>query len=185
MKTKRVLWVMVAASLMGCNTFITPFRSMKPDYSVVPENAVREIAGDVERAVYSGNREATFEDREGVTIDTPEIQQAIRTRAARNELITEFLDSGHAWERNNGLIAILRTSAYKKRGKRQDRDRDALLIMGENNDRWFIYEGIVKANDFSPRAMAAVQALFSEARFRHLKPGQKYENAAGELAIKD
>ncbi len=185
MNAKRVFWVVTAVVWTGCNTHSAPFRSKEPDYSRVPEEAVRDIAREVEAAVHAGNRDATIEDREGVTVSVPEIQQAIRTRAARRELIAEFLDSGHAWERVNGMIAILRTTAYKKRGDRHDRDREALLIMGENNDRWFIYEGILKANDFSPRALPAVQALFSEARIAQLAPGQKYEDAAGELAVKD
>jgi len=159
------------------------FTNLKPDYKDIPEQALREIARDIERIVAQGDREVTLENREGVIVNTEEIVQAVRTRAARHEILSAFLDSGFAWERRNGLIYIITGREYKKAGTSRDRDRNALLVDGECQNRWTIYEGILKANNFSPRALPAVQRIFFDARLEFMRPGQKYETETGEVAI--
>lgn len=170
--------------LTGCATSVNPFIRLKPDYSTVPEEAIREAALEIERSVVQGNRDAEIASRNGLVLDTPEIRQAIRTRAARAELLGQFLSSGHAYEQPSGLVSILRSREYKRFGTSRDRDRYALLVMSENNDRWVIYEGIVKASKLSPRALSAVQHAFYQARIELMAAGQKFEDESGTILIK-
>lgn len=174
-----------AAGCAGIGQSITStFTSIAPDYSTLPADALLDAAREIEREVKAGNRDAAVADREGIVVDTPEIRQAIRTRAARAELIQDLLNTGHAWEKNNGLIALLRTREYSKATTSRQRDRNAMLVMGENEDRWTIYEQIRKAGGLSPRSLSAIQAIFARARVELLESGQKYEDESGKLAVK-
>lgn len=170
--------------LAGCQAVSNPFVHMTPDYSSVPTEAITAVAAAIEAAVASGNRAFTLTDREGLVVTDERVVQAVRTRIARSELITEFMDSGHAWERSNGLIAIQRTREYKRERNRRQKDRDALLIVSENQDRWSIYEGLLKANNLSPRALSAIQEIFYTARIPVLASGHVYEDASGQRVTK-
>lgn len=163
----------------GCSTLGGAFGGVRPDYKEVPEEELRQLARQIERTVALGDRDAVIESTGGLVVDTPELQQAIRSRAARVGLVSALLDSGHAWERRNGLIDIQRTRAYKEYGTSRDRDRNALMVLSENEDRWTIYEGIVKASGLRPKARGAVQLVFHEERLNVMEPGQKFENAQG------
>jgi hypothetical protein len=79
---------------MGCSTVANPFVHMKADYSTVPQEALKAVAIEIEQAVQSGNREPKIAGRDGVVVSSPEVQQAIHTRAARSELLNQFLSSG-------------------------------------------------------------------------------------------
>lgn len=169
----------------GCKTgVVNPFVSMRPDYTEVPVEEVKNAAMLIEAAVKSGNRDFDPATITGIRVDTEEIMQAIRTRAARQQLVDEFLNTGHAYEQNNGLLNVKRSSEYKKLGTSRDRDRQALLVMGENTDRWALYEGILEANNYSGRALSAIQNIFHEARIAQLDAGQKYQDEAGEIIAK-
>ena len=169
--------------LGGCAT-ISTFTHVAPDYATLPEDAVKSTAALVEKSVKEGNREPVLENTGGLTVNTPEITQAVRTRAARQELISKLLSSGFAVEQKNGLIAVLRSREYKKATTGDERDRNALLVMSENANRWSIYEGIVKASNLSPNALSAVQDAFYRARVELLVSGQKYEDEAGKTVVK-
>ena len=181
---KRLMVLFSAPLLMGCATIARPITASAPDFSKVPEQVLREVAHEIERAVQDGDREAVFENREQLTIDTDEILQAIRTRIARSSLIDAFRDTGFVFEQRNGLIKIIRSAEYKKQGTSRDRDRNALLIIGENNDRWALYEGLVKLNDLPSGSLDGLRVIFAEARFRIMKPGQKIESPDGEIVPK-
>jgi len=56
--------------------------------------------------------------------------------------------------------------------------------MGENNNRWAIYEGLIKAGDLSPKSLSAIQDAFHQVRIQCMKAGQKYEDAAGAIVVK-
>ena len=176
--------VCCALLLAGCVSISNPFVRMKPDYAAVPEEALRTAARAMEVAVQEGRRDATIADQDGLVVNTPEIMQAMRTRAARYELLAAFMNTGHAWEQRSGLVSILRTKDYKKATTRQQRDRHALSVMSENTDRWIIYEGLLEANNLPPRALSAVQAIFFEARRDVLRTGWKYEDEHGNPATK-
>ena len=178
------LALVVTVLVAGCNTFNVPFVNMAPDYSSVPVEDLREAAGIIEAAVQKGDRDISLPTIGAIKLDIPEIQQVIRARTARNELLNILLDSGHAYEGPSGLVYILRSSAYKKATTRNKRDRDALLVMGENNDRWALYEGLMKLNNFPPKSLSAIQAVFYEARIAGMGTGQKYKTASGEHVTK-
>lgn len=178
---RNVAVVAIVAALAGCQSVMGAFTSMKPDYTEVPVDALQEVAATVERAVAEGNRDAQISDQGGIVVETEAIRQAIRTRAARAELLDAFRDTGHVWEKRDGLVAVLRTREYKKLGTRRDRDRNALLVMSENQNRWTIYEGIRKESNLPPRSLAAIQRTFFEARLEVMGKGQKYENESGTV----
>ena len=175
-------------ALAGCQNFslplVRPFAGGTADYATVPEATLREVALEIEQAVKNNQGDVVIADREGVLVSTQEIQQAIQTRAKRSPLYQEFLGTGFAFEMRNGLGSILRSKEYKNFGTSGDRDRNALLIMSENSDRWTIYEGIVNANNYPSRSLAAVQAIFFEARLQAMDAGQKYEGEDGKPVAK-
>jgi len=171
----------MAVVLAGCGTMTNPLAHMKPDYSAVPVETLQEVAREVEEAVRSSNRTPTIADRDGVVVTTDVVQQTTRTRAARWERLDALLATGHAVERRNGLVAILRTKAYKDATESRDRDRNALLVVGENRDRWALYEGLLEASHYPRRSLSAIQTIFHEARVEGLAPGRKYEDASGAV----
>ena len=175
---KRIISLVLLAGLSGCHTFV----KMKPDYADLPVESLREVAREIEQAVHDGNREFSIADRDGILVSAEPIHQAIRTRAARAHLVAAFLESGHAWERRNGLIDVIHTPEYKKFGTSRDRDRDALVVLGENTDRWAIYEGIIDAGNFPGKSLGAIQRIFFEARLEALSDGTKYETESGDVA---
>ena len=91
---KNLLHIALLAPLLaGCVSVGTTFTSMKPNYDALPEEATRQLARDIEEAVSRGEREAVIEVPEGLSIDSEDIRQAIRTRAARSELVDAFTSS--------------------------------------------------------------------------------------------
>lgn len=154
----------------------------EPDYSGVPEEALREAAREIERQVHEGVRDPVLEDRPTLIVETPQIRQAVRTRAARIDLLNRFLNSGHGWERRNGRVWVLRSDAYKAATTSRQRDLDAIMVNGENQDRWNLYEGLIDANDWPQRTLDAIERIFFEERLAFMLPGQKYEDESGEVA---
>ena len=143
-----ILLILLTIVTSGCHSLATPFIHLAPDYTALPKEEVQQLATAIEAAVWAGDRDFAPQNTAGVIVDTPEIRQAIRTRAARSELLREFLASGFAYEQQNGLIHIQRNKAYKQATSSRQRDRNALLVMSENNNRWTIYEGILKSSRF-------------------------------------
>ncbi len=168
----------------GCTSIGSPFMRLKPDYSTVPESELRAAARSIEQAVIQGEREPQLGDWAGIVLDAPEISQALRSRAARSHLIQELLNAGHAYEQNSGTIATLRTRDYKRGTTRKQRDQHALLIMSENQNRWALYESIVKASGWAPKSLGAVQTVFFEERRALMAPGQRYEDAEGSVTVR-
>jgi hypothetical protein len=119
---------LVAAVLgTGCHSFVPT----KPDYSELPVDGIREVAIAIERAVQDGVREPSLPGGTGVVVSGDTVVQAIRTRAARSELINGFRDTGHVAELRNGTITIINSREYSKSARRSEKSRNALLIMSE------------------------------------------------------
>lgn len=173
MKTLAVV-LMLGGLLSGCAT-TNAMMHMAPDYADLPAADLRGVAASLEGIVAAGGEDFELPSGDTIVVDTPEIRQAVRTRAIRAALVTELLDSGFAAEEDNGLIAIKRSGAYKKATTSQRRDRDALIVMGENRNRWSIYEGLLEANNWPPRSLSAVQETFFEARVPLMKPDQMHD----------
>lgn len=146
----------------------------------LPLDALRAIAINIEQQVADGNREPTLNSVDGLVVDTPEIHQAVRTRAARVELVKTFLDNGHGWERRNGRLWVIRTKEYKESTTSRQRDIDAVMVNSENRDRWTIYEGLLDANRLGRGVLSDVEFIFFEARLKHMTDGQKFEADNGE-----
>lgn len=174
-----VVFVLTVLVLAGCST-TNAFISMKPDYSALPADDLKAVAASIETIVAEGQEEFTLESIGGLVVDTPEIHQAVRTRAIRQPLVSEFLDGGFGIEEDNGLIAVQRSGAYKKATTSQQRDREALVVMSENKNRWTIYEGLLKANNWPPASLSAIQETFFQVRVPLLKSGQQHESEASE-----
>lgn len=168
---------------VSCGTIGT-FVRLAPDYSALPEEDIINTARVIEEAVWNGRTELDVSKVGNVNLDTPQIKQAIRTRALRSQLIKDLLNSGFVYEQNGGLIAILRSSEYKKKTTRHQRDRNALIVMSENNDRWALYEGILKANNYPSKSLSAIKDAFYKARIEKLEPGQRYQSVDGNIVSK-
>lgn len=177
--------VCAGAALCGCaTTSSVPFMRGEPKLESVPEAELRTVAEAIEKAVRDGNKEPNIGNQGPIVADFPELQQAVRSRALRYPLIDGFLSSGHAYETENGLIAVIRSKEYKSEGNSQDRDRDALLVMSENNNRWTIYEGLVEHSKLPARSLASVQEIFRQERVKNMSPGQKHKEPGGEITAK-
>ena len=172
--SKAVLILAAVAIMAGCNT-TNAFISMKPDYSALPTDDLKQIAASIEAIVAEGKEDFTLEGPGGLIVDTPDIRQAVRTRAIRHALVTEFLDGGFGIEQRNGLMAVQRSSAYKKATTSNQRDREAMIVMSENGNRWTIYEGLLEANNWPPASLSAIQETFFQARVPLMKNGQQHE----------
>lgn len=176
--------ILLLAAVAGCHTVGNPFVHQKPDYSVIPTEAMKTAAAAIESAVQRGDREAVIASQQGVALDDALVRQAIRTRTIRSAIVKELLASGFACEKRNGLLYILRSQKYKQATQPKDRDRDAGVVMSENSDRWALYEGIAKANNLPARAISAIQAIFFEARVACMEEGQAYEDESGAIVSK-
>ncbi|MBW7864514.1 MAG: DUF1318 domain-containing protein [Candidatus Hydrogenedentes bacterium] len=175
---------LVCLACAGCASVSGTFFNPRVDYGDIPQEELASVAGAIEAGVRAGDRELTVENTSGIVVDAPEVVQAIHTRAARAELVDKLLSSGHACEQRNGVITLLRTRDYKKSTTSQDRDRNALVVMSENANRWTIYEGIQKASNLKAKSLGAIQDSFYQARVALLTPGQKYEGPNGEMLTK-
>ncbi|MFA7691637.1 MAG: DUF1318 domain-containing protein [Candidatus Hydrogenedentes bacterium] len=170
--------------LVGCAHIGNPFTTLRPDYSIVPEDELRAFAKVVEQFVLQGEREPQLGEFPSIASDNEDVLQAIRTRAARSELLQELLDTGFAYEQKSGTISIIRSKAYKRASDKSTRDQNALLVMGENANRWTLYETLVKASGWKPGSLGAVQHAFFEARCELLSSGQRYETPDGTIVTK-
>ena len=177
-----LLAVILVAGVTGCARVSNPFVRMKADTGAVPADAIRDVAEQIESAVREGDREPDI-DGGSLSLDTPEIKQAIRARAARNELLQEFLSRGFAFEGQGGLVYIIRNREYKDATTRRERDRQAMLILGENDNRWTLYEEIARVNDLGSKSVSAIQKIFADTRISMMESGQKYKNDAGDTVM--
>jgi hypothetical protein len=184
MKTAPYLaFTLITLVLVGCQTVTSPFTRQPANYQGLPEEALREIALRIEQAVEAGEREPALEDRPELMLST-RVRQAIRTRATRVEMVDELRNRGFGIEKSSGLIAVLRSRAYNNATDRRQRDRDANVVMGENDDRWALYEGIIKDNGYPGSSRGAIQRIFFEARLQTLESGQFYESETGDPIAK-
>jgi len=175
----------VCTVLIGCQTVtsVVPFTSGgRPDYTTLPEAEMRQVAAAIERIVASGDRSAPLPTVSGITLENEAIQHAVQTRAARVQLVEELRASGYAWEKRDGLIHRRPSRDYNRATTRAERDRHGLVIFSENQNRWELYENIVRANNLRPKALDAVKVIFAEARVEAMGPGQLYEDISGEAA---
>lgn len=181
----RATLLILVAALAACSTLTNPLVRMAPDYTDVSTDALQSTAEHFEGAVAAENREPELTNTPEMIIDTPEITQALRSRAARYLLVQELLDSGFSMEQLDGKISILRSGEYKAAKTSAQKDRDALIVISENRDRVLIYGSLQDANKYSAAGRSAIEEVFSSLRIENLKSGQKYQGADGEVLVKD
>ncbi len=184
MKIKHAVSLCVLLVIAGCASVTSPFIKLRPDFSQAPEEELRAAARAVEQAVARGDRDPDLGSFPGVVLDTPEIRQAIRARAARSELVSNLLDTGFAYEQRNGTIKMINSRAYRRSSNARERDQNALVVMSENQNRWALYEGIRKESEWAPGTLGAVQHSFYEARIPLLAPGHHYEDEHGNIVAR-
>lgn len=180
----RWMALLALVSLAGCTAVRGTFGQAAPDYRDLPVEALRETASEIEAAVAEGRRDVELTNRPGVIVASDVIEAAVRSRAARHELLDAFRDSGNAWERRDGTVWVISSKEYARSKRGRERDRDALLVNGENENRWALYEELIDLNDWSPRNLPAIQVIFQEARIPYLGSGQLYESESGERVAK-
>ena len=182
-KRHRSVWSLVCLVLLfsGCAKYGNPIGRTEANYANIPVEALTNAALYLEKQVKEGNRTPDLALIDDFVLDSPAVKQALRSRAARIELVQILLDSGHAYEKRNGLIAIHRTKAYKKSGTYQSRDRDALVVISENNDRRMLYSSIQEINNLNPADRTAIENIFFEVHKQTLEVGQRFENTDGEI----
>lgn len=172
--------------LAGC-VVARPFTGAKPNFEGVPEQALREVAMEIERAVTSGIRQPDIPNRGGIVVTGQQVQQAIRTRAARAELVSALRETGYAVEKRDGLLYIepgAGDQPYRDMTTRRERGRNAYLVMSENDDRWALYEGILDDSNLPGKSLGALQRAFYDARVMFLPEGHQYVNDEGDIVKK-
>lgn len=180
-RSTRLLCVLATLStiLCGCQTIL----GAGTNRVEMAEEAVRALAIDIEKAIMAGERTPEIQPPAGLSIESDLIKQAIRTRAARAELVQEHLAAGHIFEKDNGLVAIYKSEATKSLSRDQ-RTRVASIVIGENNDRWNIYEGLIDASNLRLDSLSGVQRIFHETRVALIPTGSAYQNDTGDIVEK-
>ncbi len=176
-----LLAICTVAFVSGCKSIPNPIVRTSANDTGLPTDAITEVAQYFETQVHAENRTPELASRAGLILDTPEIAQALRSRAARVHLVKELLDSGDMLEQSNGKIAIIRSNAYKNKGTKNDRDRHAMIVISENVDRVILYDSLRKTNNLPSSTRTAVEEIFFNTRVAALEPGQKYRGKDGEI----
>lgn len=173
----------LAASCTTVRSITSSVTGSSRDYSDIPEAEIRSLAREIEGAIASGNREPEIANSESFRIDDPRIEQAIRSRAARFQLIDDYRSMGFSWERRNGRLWIRKSREYSDATTSAERNRYAFLVYSENEDRWRLYEALLDVNGMNNSKLGAIEEIFFEARLEFMKPGQIYETSEGEPAV--
>ena len=179
---KRLLTPALALLLVGCGTVRSTFGDVSPNFTDVPVDDLRAVAADIESIVIDGRRDAEISGSGGVSVDSNIVSQAVRARSARSELVATLRDSAFAWEKRDGMLWLIKSKEYARELNRREKDRNALVINGENENRWALYEELIKVNNWAPRNLSAVQLIFHEERLKLMPSGQLYERPSGERA---
>jgi len=171
----------------GCSSFDNPLWRSKADYTEVPAEVLHDLALEIEQIVMNGDHGVQVKGRDGVELADPLIKQAIRSRTMRYKLLVPIYEEGYICEKPNGHLYLydILAKEYRKSRTRREKNRDALIVSNETNDRRRLYMAIIEANNYKARARTAVEEIFYKARISILPDGYKYENMDGELHIKD
>ena len=77
-KSALVCCALVLVLTSGCASIGNPFTRIRPDYSTVPEQELRDFAAAVEQFVVQGEREPVFADFPSIDTKNEEIMQQVR-----------------------------------------------------------------------------------------------------------
>ena len=171
--------LMITSMMAGCASMNKLVKSPS-----INTDALFACAMDIEKAIQAGNREPELRDREGVIVNISSVKQAIRSRAARKDILNDFMATGFAWERKNALLYTVFSKDYKKSTNATARTRHAQILMEENADRWTLYESIKTANKLGRGSLTQIQETFFKAQVVSMPKGFSYEGEKGESVVK-
>ncbi len=97
------------------------------------------------------------ESVDGVIIGQPDVTAAIESRQTRFDACARYKTMQCIGENRRGLAHYRKCEACEDR---QVRNQVYMLIISENDDRWAIYEGIVKGNRLPSPALKTLQEAF-------------------------
>jgi hypothetical protein len=149
-----------------------------------PEESMKKLVTSIEDAVRQGDREAKIPECDGLTAASTEFAQLLRTRAARYPAYQELMDAGYGYEEQDGLVAINATKDYRKATKSRERARHALVVLQENNDRWAMYDTLLKENKIGGGKLKQLRAIFGAVRVGGMPQGWLYQDADGKIVGK-
>jgi len=177
MKAERlVLCVVLTAALMGCAMF-GPGSAESLD-----AETARQIASLVETVVAGDMEAELLPDSVGsVTIRLPAVMAAIESRRNRFASCARYKELNCIGENREGLAEYRKCDACQNRGTR---NLVYALIVAENDDRWSIYEGIVKSNHLGRSARKTLQQSFRAEHEARASSGELYQTPEGEWRSK-
>lgn len=149
-----------------------------------PEDSARRLATSIEEAVRTENREASLPEGDGIKASSPDLMQVLRTRAARYPAYKELMDAGYGYEERGGLVAIRTSKDYRKATKSNERARHALVVLQENNDRWAMYDAILKENRMGAAKQKQLRSIFAQVRNEVMPEGWFYQDENGKVVAK-
>ena len=149
-----------------------------------PEDSVKKLAANIEEAVRSENRDVKLPETDEVKASSPDLMQVLRTRAARYPAYKELMDAGYGYEERGGLVAIHTSKEYRKATKSNERARHALVVLQENNDRWAMYDAILKENRMGSGKQKQLRAIFTQVRNTGMPEGWLYQDENGKVVAK-
>lgn len=100
---------------------------------------------------------------------TPEIEQALKSRQTRYQLLQSFKREGDVGENNTGYVTDLKDNATA-----------AALTADENRDRRVIYEALAKQNALGNTGLLEIQRAFAEVQNEKAGAGDMVQSSSGD-----
>ena len=145
-------------------------------------DTARRIAVFIED-VAAGSAEVSSlpESVDGVMIGQPDVRTAIESRRARFDECARYKAVQCIGENRRGLAQYRKCDECEDRQVRNVVD---MLILSENDDRWAIYEVIVKGNRLPSSALKTLREAFRAEHESRASSGDLYQTQAGEWRSK-
>lgn len=100
---------------------------------------------------------------------TPEIEQAMKNRQTRYQLLQSLKQEGDVGENNTGYVTNLK-----------DNSKATALAADENRDRRIIYEALAKQNALGNTGLLEVQRAFAEVQSEKAGAGDMIQASSGD-----
>jgi len=117
------------------------------------------------------------ESVDSTTIGLPDVITAIESRRARRDALAQYKAMLCMGENRRGLVHYRKCEACEERHVRNLVD---MLILSENDDRWAIYETIVKSNRLPSSARRTLQEAFRAEHEARTLSGELYQTQDGK-----
>lgn len=100
---------------------------------------------------------------------TPEIEQALKNRQTRYQVLQDLKQEGAVGENNKGYVTDLK-----------ENPKASALTADENRDRRIIYEALAKQNALGNTGLLEVQKAFAEVQSEKAGAGDMVQSASGD-----